>query len=113
MANPFHWDWVEFNLPGSKGYRLDLPCITKIRFDGHLAAEIFVYVNDGKPTGYCRDLTWQAAQVYGSRCSRRGILDALRKRMSPTMSPGPWAGTVTRTEGGSLVGSDGLSGEVG
>jgi hypothetical protein len=25
VSNPFHWDHVEFNLPGSKGYRSDLP----------------------------------------------------------------------------------------
>jgi hypothetical protein len=29
---------------------------------------------------------------------------ATRKRTSPTESPGPWAGTVTCAEGGSLVG---------
>ncbi len=102
--NPFHWDRVEFNLPGSKGYRSDLPWVMKIRSDGHLASEIFVYVDDGRPTGYCSDITWQAARAYGSGCSRRGIQDASRKRTSPTDSPGPWAGTVTRTEGGSLVG---------
>jgi hypothetical protein len=76
----------------------------KIRFDGHISAEIFVYEDDGRPMGYCTDLTWQAARAYGSGCSRRGIQDASRKRTSPTESPGPWAGTVTRTEGGSLVG---------
>jgi hypothetical protein len=104
MANPFHWDRVEFNLPGSKGYRSDRPWIMKIRFDGHISAEIFVYEDDGRPMGYCTDLTWQAAWAYGSGCSRRGIQDASRKRTSPTESPEPWAGTVTRTEGGSLVG---------
>ena len=76
----------------------------KITFDSHLAAEIFVYLDDGRPTGYFTDLTWQAARVYGSGCSRRGIQDTLRKQTSPTESPGPWARTVTRTEGGSLVG---------
>jgi hypothetical protein len=45
----------------------------KIRFNDHLAAEIFVYVDDGWPTGYCTDLTWQAARAYGSGCSRQGI----------------------------------------
>jgi hypothetical protein len=75
-ANPFHWERVEFNLPGSRGYRSDLPWVMKIREDKHLGAEIFVYVDDGRPTGYCRDLTWRAAQAYGSGCSRRGIQDA-------------------------------------
>jgi hypothetical protein len=29
----------------------------KIRFDGHLAVDVFVYVDDGWLTGYCTDLT--------------------------------------------------------
>ena len=103
-ANPFHWARVDFNLPGSKGYRSDLPWIMKIRFNGHLATEVFVYVDDGRPIGYCRDLTWRAAQAYGSGCSRRGVQNASRKRTSPAECPGPWAVTVTRTEGGLLVG---------
>ena len=42
QTNPYHWARVEFNLPGSKGYRSDLPWIMKLREDGHLAVEIFV-----------------------------------------------------------------------
>jgi hypothetical protein len=42
LANPFHWDQVVFNLPGSKGYRANLPWVMKIRWDGKLAAEVFV-----------------------------------------------------------------------
>jgi hypothetical protein len=100
----FHWDIVEFNLPDSRGYQSDLPWVMKIREDGHLAAEIFVYVDDGRPTGYCRDLTWRAARVRSLGCSRRGIQDASRKRTLPTEMPGLWAGTVTHTEAGALVG---------
>jgi hypothetical protein len=44
-SNLFHWNRVEFNLPGSRGYRSDLPWVMKIREDGHLAVEIFVYVD--------------------------------------------------------------------
>jgi hypothetical protein len=61
-ANPLHWDRVEFNLPGSKGYRSDLPWIMKVRRDGHLMAEVFVYLDGGRPMGYSRDLTWRAAR---------------------------------------------------
>jgi len=103
-SNPFHWDRVVFNLPGSRGYRSDLPWVMKLRRDGHLAAEIFVYVDDGRPTGHSPAITWRAARAYGSGCSRRGIQDASRKRTSPTETPGPWAGTVTHTEGGSVLG---------
>jgi hypothetical protein len=102
IVNPFHWDRVEFNLPGSRGYKLDLPWVMKFRKDGHLVTKIFVYVNDGRATGYCQGLTWRAARAYGSGCTRRGIHDASRKRTSPTESPGLWAGTVTSTEAGSV-----------
>jgi hypothetical protein len=76
----------------------------KIRVDGHLAAEIFVYVDDSRPTGFCRGLTWRMARAYGLGCSRRGIQDASRKQALPTETPGPWAGTVMHTEARSLVG---------
>jgi hypothetical protein len=104
LANPFHWDKVVFNLPGSKGYRLNLPWVMKIRANGHLAAEIFVYVDDGRPTGHSQELTRKAVRVYGAGCSRQGIQDVSRKRTSPTMMPGPWAATVTHTDGGVVVG---------
>jgi hypothetical protein len=65
LSNPFHWDHVELNLPGSRGYRADLPWVMKIRADGFLAAEIFVYVNDGRVVAYSPDLAWRAARTYG------------------------------------------------
>jgi hypothetical protein len=37
----------------------------KIRADGFLAAEIFVYVNDGRMVAYSPDLAWRAACTYG------------------------------------------------
>ncbi len=73
--NPYRWDKVKLNLPGSKGYRSDLPWVMKVRSDGHLAAEIFVYVDDGRLTGHSLELTWKAARTYGAGCSRRGIQD--------------------------------------
>ena len=99
LDNPFHWDRVVFNLPGSKGYRADLPWFVKIRWDGELAAEVFVYVDDGRLTGPTEFLSWQAGQAYGARCTRRGVQDALRKQTPPSLTPGPWAGTVTHTDG--------------
>ena len=103
-SNPFPWEKVIFNLPGSKGYRADLPWVFKLRWDGRLGVEIFVYVNDGCAIGPTEFLTWQAARWYGSGCSRRGVQDASRKRTSPSLTPGPWAGTVTHTEDGRVSG---------
>ncbi len=59
-ANPFHWDRVVMNLPGSKGYWSDLPWVVKIWWDGELAAKVFVYVDDGRGTGPNEFLLWQA-----------------------------------------------------
>ena len=52
LANPFHWDHVQLNLPGSPGYRADLPWVMKVRADGIIAAEIFEYVDDGRAIGH-------------------------------------------------------------
>ena len=46
LANPFHWDRVELNLPSSKGYRSDLPWVMKIRCNSHLATEVYVYMDN-------------------------------------------------------------------
>ncbi len=46
-TNPFHWDRVVMNLPGLTGYRADLPWVMKVRWDGKLAAKVFVYLDDG------------------------------------------------------------------
>jgi hypothetical protein len=104
QSNPFHWDQVVFNLAGSKGYRADLPWIMKICWDGELAAEVFVYVDNGRPTGPTKYLTWQGGRTYGAGCTRRGTQDASQKRTSPSQTPGPWAGTVTHTDGGRVCG---------
>ena len=51
-SNPFHWDRVVLNLPGTKKYRSDLPWVMKIPWDGHLATELYIYVDDGRATGF-------------------------------------------------------------
>jgi hypothetical protein len=104
LSNPFHWERVEFNLPGSRGYRSDLSWVMKIWEDGHLAVEVSEYINNGRATGHSQDLTWRVARAYGLGCSRRGIQDASQKRTLPSKTPGPWAGMVTHTEGGCVVG---------
>ena len=78
IANPFCWDRVKFNLPGSRGYRSDIPWVMKFRKDCHLDAKIFMYMDDSRATGHCRGLTWRVARAYGSRCTRRGIQDTSR-----------------------------------
>ena len=98
--NPFRWESVVLNLPGDPDYDPSLPWVMKVREDGHLACEVYVYVDDGKFTGWSKLECWRAAQWFSKVLTVLGIQDAFRKRTGPSTKPGPWAGTVTLTEGG-------------
>ena len=98
VVNPFHWDHVKLNLPGLPGYRADLLWVMKIWADGTIAAEIFIYVDDGRTVGHSEELAWRAACFYAAKWASLGIQDAARKRTSASRTPGPWAGTVTHTD---------------
>ena len=100
ITNPFGWVRVWLNLPGSKTYDPTLPWVMKIRVDGHLACEVYLYVDDGRITGWCSLECWRAARRFCAECTRLGIQDASRKRTAPTQQPGPWAGTVVHTHEG-------------
>ena len=99
-ANPFQWDHVLFNLPGSEDYDPSLPWVAKIRTDGEISSDIFLYIDDCRITGANEEVCWRAARRFGSRCNYLGIQDAARKRKEPDLKPGPWAGTVTHTAEG-------------
>ena len=97
--NPFHWDHITLNLPGAANYNPTLPWVMKVRSDDHLGCEIYVYVDDGRITGWCKLACWRAARSFCSILSFLGIQDASRKRTEPVPDPGPWAGTVVHTTG--------------
>ena len=97
-ANPFHWDRVVLNLPGTRDYRPDLPWVMKLRWDGHLATEVFIYCDDGRCVGFCREICWAAARRLASVEASYGVQDRAAKRTFPTPTPGPWAGTVSHTD---------------
>ena len=99
-ANPFQWSEVKLNLPGSPNYDPTWPWVYKARLDGNLACEVYVYVDDGRITGWCRKVCWKAARRFCSICNSLGIQDASRKRTEPSQTPGPWAGTVVHTKDG-------------
>ena len=80
LTNPFHWDRVELNM------------------------EVYVYVDDGRVTGHSAEQMVLGARAYGAGCTRLGVQDASRKRTTPTHTPGPWAGTVTHTDAGEVIG---------
>ncbi len=47
-GNPFQWDHVKLNLPGSRHYDAARSWIMKIRFDEELVCEVHVYVGNGR-----------------------------------------------------------------
>ena len=102
-TNPFHYARVVFNLPGTPGYRPDLPWVMKVRFDGHLACEVFVYVDDSRATGHCRWIAWKAIRRFPSVCTLHGIQIAERKSTFSSVEPASWAGTNTETSGGQVA----------
>jgi hypothetical protein len=96
--NAFRWDQVKLNLPGSATYDPSLPWVFKIRWsDGKIAADLFIYVDDGRVTASnkleCKRATRQAA----SRLNGLGIQEASRKRRWGSRNPGAWAGSMVKT----------------
>ena len=72
----------------------------KVRFDEHLACEIYIYVDDGRLTGYAKLICWKAARQFCAVLGYLGIQDAARKRTEPSREAGPWSGSVVHTADG-------------
>ena len=96
-SNPFGWKEVRLNLPGSDSYDPSWPWVAKVREDGRIACDMYLYVDDGRVTGPTKLLTWRATRRLCSVITHHGSQDAARKRNEPHTEPGPWAGTVTST----------------
>ena len=96
-GNPFHWDKVKQNLPGTEGYDPSRPWLYKVRRDGRMAADLHVYIDDVRVTGPDEEITWKASSQVAKCCSWLGLQDAARKRRQPSQSPGAWAGSIIST----------------
>ena len=66
QENPFQWDKVVYNLPGSEKYDPTRPWVMKIRTDGNLASEVYIYVDDGRATGHSAEACWAAIRRFAS-----------------------------------------------
>jgi hypothetical protein len=99
-SNPFRWDTVELNLPGSVAYNPTLPWIFKRRTeDNRIAADLHTYIDDNRVTANDEGEAWNASSRIAKCCAWLGMQDAARKRRAPSMTPGAWAGTIIRTDG--------------
>ena len=90
--NPFRWDEVRANLPGSKIYNPSGPRLCKT-WKGDIAATIEAYVDDIRGIGHsevnCKRAGARAAQII----QYFGQQDAARKYRPPHKRPGPWCGS--------------------
>ena len=76
----------------------------KIRWDGHLATKVYMYVDYGRATGFCREICWAACRQVASTCTKLGVQEKAEKRTFLTPTQGTWAGTVTHTDRGEITG---------
>ena len=63
-----------------------------------MAADLFIYIDDLRPTGPSRRECWAVAHQVGSCLTWFGLQDAARKRQKASQKPGAWAGTVIHTD---------------
>lgn len=77
-----------------KDYDPSLPWLAKIRIDGELVCEFYIYVDDVRVTAPTEEEMWKAIRVISSKLSYLGIQDAARKRRPPSRRPDEWAGSM-------------------
>ena len=92
--NPFQWDVITLNLPGSTDYDPRYSWIVKRRKDGQTACDLFTFVDDERVVGPSEELTWQASHMLASKQSYLGIQDAARKVRPCSQTAGAWAGAI-------------------
>mmetsp|Transcript_17572 Transcript_17572/g.49639 ORF Transcript_17572/g.49639 Transcript_17572/m.49639 type:complete len:1287 (+) Transcript_17572:10428-14288(+) len=93
-TNIFRWHSVVLNLPGSKDYDPSLPWVAKVRMEGTLASDFYIYVDDVRTTGISNHECWEASQRISKGLGFLGVQDAVRKRRPPKRKPGPWVGAI-------------------
>ena len=62
--NPFQWIQDKLNMPVDESYTPKLHWVTKVRSDGHLVSEVFIYVDDGRIIAHLELVCWQAAKRF-------------------------------------------------
>ena len=92
--NPYQWDHVRLNLPGSADYDPRLSWISKMRKDGLIACDLFTFVDDERPSGATEELCWQAGHRLGYIQTYLGVQDSARKLRPCSQTCGAWAGAV-------------------
>jgi hypothetical protein len=96
--NFYQWKEVRVNLPGSPDYDPSLEWVAKVREDGRVASDLFIYMDDFRPTSPDAEECWRASWKAASICNSVCIQDALRKRREVSRAPVLWAGSMVYTD---------------
>ena len=99
-GNPFNFDQVILNLPGSDEYEPWRPWVYKVTSEGNTASELLVYVDDVRVINGGEESCWKASHWVASKLNFLGLQDAARKRREPLLEPGAWAGSNVHTSDG-------------
>jgi hypothetical protein len=76
--NPFFYDTVRLNLPGSATYDPSIPWVSKVdSCTGRLAPDMSTYVDDVRNTGSSALHCWQTSHRISTHLCYLGIQDAL------------------------------------
>ena len=95
--NPFQCSRAKLNLPGDKFYTPKLPWVIKVISDGHISSEVFIQIDDVHIISHSELVCWQEAKRFCSIFNSLVIHDAYKKRTEPSLTQGPWAGTMAHT----------------
>ena len=101
--NVYRWNIVILNLPGSKDYDPSKPKVYRVRKDGTMAADLFIYIDDLRNTGPTEEECWGGAHQVCCRLTWFGLQDAPRKRNFATQTPRAWSGSIVHSDGGNVT----------
>jgi hypothetical protein len=82
------------NLPGTFDYDPTQPKVFKRRFDGRIAADLVIYIDDARTVVNSLKEAWQASSQTAKTCAWLGLQDSAQKRREASLEPGAWAGMV-------------------
>ena len=103
-SNPFYWDTIKHNYPGTNDYDPAMPWIYKWNgLTNEMAAFFGTYIDDIRAGGSSELSCKKALHRIASIINYLGQQDASRKRGQPTQTPRAWAGAkCTSVEGQGL-----------
>jgi hypothetical protein len=102
--NPFFFDLVRLNLPGSERYDPSIPRVSKVDSrSGRLAADMSTYVDNVRNTGSSALHCWQTSHRISTHFCYLGIQDTLCKCTMPRLLAGAWTGSIAQSRDGQVI----------